>query len=255
MPYREYYYAWNNTFADDLANIYYSAMLSETEKAGFPVLDTEGGPGTTTRAVNGTITQCPDQVLPNASGYCRTNLYFIQTLTSLMESHAPDGFNWLWWPVGDWSDTPGAGILGALATDGWAEQITWNKIPAQQLVLSVEGNGTIFPAPGNYSYIAGAVVNITAIPATGNIFSTWDMTNGISSSNPLQLQVNSYQIVKGIFKPVGTRPLTNQPSVWTGLMATVSANVLYTFLGSMVLGAGLAMAIFRRTRSTAARGR
>ena len=45
MSYQVYHATWNYTSAQNLAQNYYRAMLNESEKTGFPILDTEGGPG------------------------------------------------------------------------------------------------------------------------------------------------------------------------------------------------------------------
>src|SRR3989442_1360208 len=86
MSYKVYHNSWNNTAAEDLARNYYFTMINGTSLTGFPILNTEGGPGPIQRTfTNGTKINCPDLVTTGAAGYCTTNLHFIKTLTALPE--------------------------------------------------------------------------------------------------------------------------------------------------------------------------
>src|SRR5207247_3634111 len=144
--------------------------------------------GATEGKVNGMTTTCTDLVLTGSSGYCKTNLHFIQTLTTLLENNAPQRINWMWWPAGDWSSSPGAGALGALAPGGYAEQITWQRFATYSLVLDSSGAGSTFPAAGNYLFIAGTVVNISDIPHSNNTIDQCLVENNqLDPNNPLKL--------------------------------------------------------------------
>ncbi len=203
MSYQVYHGSWNNATAGSLAHDFYDTMSNGTRRTTFPVLNTEGGPGATEGKVNGITTTCTDLVLTGSSGYCKTNLHFIQTLTTLLENNAPQRINWLWWPAGDWSSSPGAGGLGALAPGGYAEQITWQRFTTYSLVLNSSGAGSTFPAAGSYSFIAGTTVNISAIPRSNNTLAQWQVENNqVGSNNPLMLQMNNDQLVTAIFAPI-----------------------------------------------------
>jgi len=203
MSYQVYHNTWNNATAESLAHNFYDTMSNGTQRTTFPVLNTEGGPGATDGKVNGITTTCTDLVLKGSSGYCKTNLHFIQTLTTLLENNAPQRINWLWWPAGDWSSSPGAGALGALAPGGYAEQITWQRFTTYSLVLNSSGAGSTFPAAGNYLFIAGTIVNISAIPQSNNTLDQWQVENNqLGSNNPLMLQMNNDHLVTAIFVPI-----------------------------------------------------
>src|SRR5438034_7435472 len=203
MSYQVYQGSWNNATAESLAHDFYDTMSNGTQRTTFPVLNTEGGPGATDGKVNGITTTCTDLVLTGSSGYCKTNLHFIQTLTSLLEIHLPQRMNWLWWPAGDWSSSPGAGALGALAPGGYAELITWQRFTTYSLVLNSSGAGSTFPAAGSYSFVAGTTVNISAIPQSNNTLAQWQVENNqVGSNNPLMLQMNNDRLVTAIFAPI-----------------------------------------------------
>ena len=108
MDYSGYSTSWNNATAELVANAYYQTVLAGVAQTGWPALNTEGG---TDPLCSGTC--APDTILTGSAAYTTTTLHFIQRLTSLYDN-APQRIDWVWWPAGSWTDTPGAGMFGAL---------------------------------------------------------------------------------------------------------------------------------------------
>ncbi len=127
MDYGAYSASWDNATAELVAHQFYESMIAGAQNTGWPMLNTEGGPGRVEKTVNGADVTCPDLVLTGSAGYCSTNFHFIQTLTSLLDSHTPKRFGWLWWPMGSWTDTPGANVYGALAFTGWGSFLLYTR--------------------------------------------------------------------------------------------------------------------------------
>jgi len=204
MSYNVYYNSWNDTAAEDLARNYYYTMTNGTIMTGFPVLNTEGGPGPTQRTlVNETKIDCPDLVTTGAAGYCATNFHFIKTLTRLLEAHLLQGINWILWPAGDWSTTPMAARLGAISPKSWGTLIAWQPLAESSLSISSTSGGTTFPGPGNYTYISGTPVNVTAIPDGGYKFRGWhDNATGLPTTDHLELSTNANQNLIAVFSPI-----------------------------------------------------
>ena len=204
MSYNVYYNSWNNTAAEYVARSYYYTTLNGTSLTGFPALNTEGGPGPTQRTFsNGTAINCPDLVANGASGYCETNIHFIKTLTELFDAHTPQRINWVWWPAGDWSDTPGTALFGAIAPNAWGTLITWQPLPVHSLSISSTGGGTSFPDAGNYTYTSGTIVNVSAIPEDGYKLSEWqDNATSLPATDNLELSMSTDQNVVAIFSPI-----------------------------------------------------
>lgn len=99
---------WNNATADSMAQQYYQAVVSGMTASGWPALNTEGG-------ADPLCTSCaPDKILTGSAGYTTVTFHFIQALTNLYDSNTPQRINWIWWPAGSWTDTPNAGIYGAM---------------------------------------------------------------------------------------------------------------------------------------------
>jgi hypothetical protein len=89
-------------------------------RTGWPALDTESGADT----LSCDPSMCgPNVVLNGSAGYTQVTFHFIQTLTSLFDNNTPQRINWIDWPAGSWTDTPGAGIYGAMQCNsspkGW----------------------------------------------------------------------------------------------------------------------------------------
>jgi len=108
--------SWTYSGADAYAQGYYNTVLAGVARTGWPALNTEGGADAFV-GVGG-----PNATLTGSAGYSNITLRFIQTLTNLYDS-APTRIGYTWWTAGDWTNTPGAGSLGALQCNskpqGW----------------------------------------------------------------------------------------------------------------------------------------
>src|SRR5438445_978929 len=143
MGYQYYSGSWNNATADALAQQFYNAVVTGMQTTGWPALNTEGGADPQVSNCSGP----PDCVLSGSAGYSVTTFHFIQTLTKLYDANTPQRINWVWWPAGSWTDTPGAGIYGALQCNsnpaGWGCLLTFAPLaplpPPAQYTLSFQG--------------------------------------------------------------------------------------------------------------------
>ena len=130
---------WDNSSADVWANKFYRAVLNGTTRTGWPSLNTEGG--AVAFSTNSCSSNCaPDTVLSGDAGYSLTSLHFIQKLTSLYDSNQPGRVNWVWWPMGSWTNTPGAGLLGSLAPDGWGSLLQFRRAISASLPEDLNGD-------------------------------------------------------------------------------------------------------------------
>src|SRR5256884_1396537 len=115
MDYNQFSSSWTNTTAEALANQYYQAVVAGVSNTGWPALNTEGGTDTLSCDPN----MCgPDVVLDGSAGYTIVTFHFIQTLVNLYDSNSPQRINWVWWPAGSWTNTPGTGAYGAMQCNG-----------------------------------------------------------------------------------------------------------------------------------------
>jgi hypothetical protein len=213
MGYKWYSSSWNNATADSLAQQFYTAVVSGSQRTGWPVLNTEGGPDPQGISCSGGVPLpsplcAPDQVQVGSAGYSITTFHFIQTLTKLYDSNTPQRINWLWWPMGSWTDTPLAELtFGALSSDGWGSLLRYNPV-------SVPGgtNSPLLTVPGNqivsaYSHLvfqinaSGAssnqILTLSAVnlPANSTFRAvTGNTVSGTFSWTPTQSQVGTYTV-------------------------------------------------------------
>jgi len=174
FEYQYHYSEWSNATADTYARTWVLAMLNGTRNTGWPVLNTEGGPGRPFgRLANETTITCPDVILNGSSGYCKTNLHFIQTMTRLLDSQTTtlqSRLNWLWFPMADWSSTPGAAIYGSLSPTGpgWGTILSYkNAPPLLNLTISATPDILrIYPGTSKTSLIA---INSTGFAGVTNL--------------------------------------------------------------------------------------
>jgi PKD repeat protein len=118
--------SWTYKGADAYARGYYDTVLAGIAKTGWPALNTEGGADAFVGA------RGPNASLTGSAGYNNITLRFIQTLTNLYDS-APTRIGYAWWTAGDWTNTPGAGSLGALQCNtkpqGWGCLLLNKPVP------------------------------------------------------------------------------------------------------------------------------
>ena len=108
MNYNQFSGSWANATAETVANHYYQAVVAGITNTGWPALNTEGG-------TDPLCSNCaPDTILGGSAGYTSVTFHFIQTLVNLYDSNSPQRINWVWWPVGSWTNTPGAGTYGSM---------------------------------------------------------------------------------------------------------------------------------------------
>src|SRR5256884_92181 len=120
MDYNQFSSSWTNATAEALANQYYQAVVAGVSNTGWPALNTEGGTDTLSCDPN----MCgPDIVLNGSAGYTLVTFHFIQSLVNLYDGNSLQRINWVWWPAGSWTNTPGAGTYGAMNCasnpEGW----------------------------------------------------------------------------------------------------------------------------------------
>ncbi len=163
--------SWDNATAESVAQAYYQAVLDGETRTGWPVLNTEGG-------ADELCDNCaPDEVLTGSAGYTTVTFHFIQKLTNLYDANSPQRTNWVWWTMGSWTNTPGAGLFGSLAPNGWGSLLQYERVGhASTLSASFTSQPTT-PA-------AGQTITFTATASNGSppYSYTWNFGDGGTTS-------------------------------------------------------------------------
>src|SRR5436189_2512798 len=179
MDYNQFSSAWTNTTAEDLSNQYYQAVVAGVSSTGWPALNTEGGTDTLSCDPN----MCgPDVVLDGSAGYTVVTFHFIQTLVNLYDSNSPQRINWVWWPAGSWTNTPGAGTYGATQCNsnpiGWGCLLTFQPLapPAPDFTISATS-----PSAVNTGQSASSTITIASVNGfSGTVSLTGTVPSGLS---------------------------------------------------------------------------
>src|SRR5256884_2723692 len=178
MDYNQFSSSWTNTTAEALANQYYQAVVAGVSNTGWPALNTEGGTDTLSCDPN----MCgPDVVLDGSAGYTIVTFHFIQTLVNLYDSNSPQRINWVWWPAGSWTNTPGTGAYGAMqcnGTIGWGCLLTFLPLgpPSPDFTISATS-----PSAVNTGQSASSTITIAGQNGfTGTVTLTDTVPSGLS---------------------------------------------------------------------------
>ena len=199
MDYGSYSGQWTNATADSLAQQYYQAVLSGVSNTGWPALNTEGGTDPLCPA-----SCAPDTVLTGSAGYTVVTFHFIQALVNLYNSNGPQRINWVWWPAGSWTNTPGAGLFGAVQCTsnlvGWgcllqtvpvmtnSSFAIWTSTKSVSIMQTFSENVTITLA--SLSGFAGSVDLRTTVNGTGVTATLGGQSQYLSSGSDLSITLN-----------------------------------------------------------------
>src|SRR6266487_3044787 len=153
-----------------------SAVLSGVSNTGWPALNTEGG-------TDPLCSSCaPDTILDGSAGYTTTTFAFIQALTNLYDSNTPQRINWVWWPAGSWTNTPGAGTYGATQCNsnpiGWGCLLTFIPLaqPGPDFTISATS-----PSAVNTGQSASSTITIASLNGfSGTVSLTDTIPSGLN---------------------------------------------------------------------------
>ena len=111
------------------------------------------------------------------------------------------------WRFANWegnvADTTLAETTITLIAD---ETVTAVFLPAYTLTMVVEGQGSVSPEAGDYPYVPGTIVPITATPAEGWQFDGWTGDVGDTSSSETTVHVDGDKTVTAHFSEIGSHP-------------------------------------------------
>src|SRR5438445_309920 len=176
MDYGQNSGSWNSATADSVAQQYYQAVVSGVSNTGWPALNTEGG-------TDPLCSSCaPDTILDGSAGYTTTTFAFIQALTNLYDSNTPQRINWVWWPAGSWTNTPGAGTYGATQCNsnpiGWGCLLTFIPLaqPGPDFTISATS-----PSAVNTGQSASSTITIASLNGfSGTVSLTDTIPSGLN---------------------------------------------------------------------------
>jgi len=78
--------------------------------------------------------------------------------------------------------------------------------PEYTLTIATTAGGTTDPAPGDYTYVAGTTVKVTAIPVPDYNFNHWELDGIIYASNPINVIMDGYHSLTAYFSEIPPPP-------------------------------------------------
>ncbi|MEM3579656.1 MAG: PKD domain-containing protein [Candidatus Bathyarchaeia archaeon] len=103
-------------------------------------------------------------------------------------------------------------------------------VPTYKLKIETTVGGTTNPAPGTYTYAAGSLVQVTAIPSNGYVFDHWELNGtNVGTATTYTVTMNNNYVLKAFFKTAPTPPTVSispmTASILVGQQVTFTSTV------------------------------
>jgi PKD repeat protein len=113
------------------------------------------------------------------------------------------------------------------------------------LKIEATVGGTTNPAPGTYTYNAGSLVSVTAIPSSGYVFDHWELNgSNVGSANPYSVTMNNNYVLKALFRASPTYPVGG----YSISLAKNASSSQFTAYATLITFFGLVLVAIRRKR-------
>ncbi|MEM3642084.1 MAG: immunoglobulin domain-containing protein, partial [Candidatus Bathyarchaeia archaeon] len=103
-------------------------------------------------------------------------------------------------------------------------------VPTYTLKIETTAGGTTNPTPGTYTYAAGSLVQVTAIPSSGYVFDHWELNGtNVGTATIYTVTMNANYVLKAFFKTAPTPPTVSispmSASILVGQQVTFTSTV------------------------------
>ncbi|MEM2702757.1 MAG: PKD domain-containing protein, partial [Candidatus Bathyarchaeia archaeon] len=103
-------------------------------------------------------------------------------------------------------------------------------VPTYTLKIETTAGGTTNPTPGTYTYAAGSLVQVTAIPSSGYVFDHWELNGtNVGTATTYTVTMNNNYVLKAFFKAAPTPPTVSispmSASILVGQQVTFTSTV------------------------------
>ncbi|MEM3578481.1 MAG: PKD domain-containing protein [Candidatus Bathyarchaeia archaeon] len=160
------------------------------------------------------------------------NNWWYDTDTSVtLTAQTVAGYNFNYWDVNGASQGTGVNpitvVMGApkTATAHYTAQVI-----TYTLIIETTAGGTTNPAPGTYTYAAGSLVQVTAIPSSGYVFDYWELNGtNVGTATTYTVTMNNNYVLKAFFKTTPAPPTVSispmTASILVGQQVTFTSTV------------------------------
>ncbi|MEM4701758.1 MAG: immunoglobulin domain-containing protein, partial [Candidatus Bathyarchaeia archaeon] len=138
------------------------------------------------------------------------------------------GYTFQYWDVDGASQ--GAGVSTITVTMDAPHMATAHytaQVITYTLKIETTAGGTTNPAPGTYTYAAGSMVQVTAIPSSGYVFDHWELNGtNVGTAATYTVTMNNNYNLKAFFKAAPTPPTVSISPMSTSIV--VGQQVTFT---------------------------
>jgi PKD repeat protein len=124
-----------------------------------------------------------------------------------------------------------ANPISILMTDDHTLQPTF-VLRNYTLTITATAGGTTTPTPGIYTYNAGSVVSVTAVPTSGYVFDHWELNSStVGSANPYSVTMNSSYVLTAFFTSAPPPPTVHISPLSTSIILGQSVQFISSVTG------------------------
>jgi hypothetical protein len=138
------------------------------------------------------------------------------------------------WNVDNISQGTGVSSIAILMDAPHIATAYYSLIIEYSLTITVALGGTTSPTPGIYTYTAGSIVQVEAIPGQNYTFDHWELDNvNVGSVNPYSVLMDGDHTLEAVFLVVPTRLLIPEILLLTllfGLAVLVGVGLIFALL-------------------------
>jgi hypothetical protein len=155
-----------------------------------------------------TVTYTLTMLAPQGGGVVSptgTNTYAKGTIVNLMATPST-GWQFDYWTIGGIRSSGGSTSIVTMNSDKTL-QAFFKQTTYTLTITSPEGEGTLTPATGTYSYASGTLISLKAVPANGWTFDHWTINGATKTDASISLTITSDTSAKAYF--TGSSPIQN----------------------------------------------
>lgn len=143
------------------------------------------------------------------------------------------GYNFNYWDVNGASQGSGVNPITVVmnapktATAHYTAQVITYTLKIETTV-----GGTTNPAPGTYTYAAGSLVQVNAIPSGGYVFDHWELNGtNVGTATTYTVTMNANYVLKAFFKAAPTPPTVSINPMTASIMVGQQVTFMSTVSG------------------------
>ena len=124
-----------------------------------------------------------------------------------------------------WGPFPAFWNAYSTSTSVFTLYATYEVPPQYLLTIMATADGTTNPAPGEYSYVQGSVVSVTALANYGYVLGQWELDGNVVTPHPgdtINVVMDGNHTLRAVFVALPTHTLSVSTSPITGVTFSIT---------------------------------